>query len=304
MWQFIAVRTFQAVLTILLVTMVVFAITRISGDPAKLLIPPEVPSEEIPRYREAWGLNDPLPVQYLKFVTNATKGDFGTSYRYDVPVSELVWKRVQSTAKLALAAVILTAVVAIPLGVVAAVYRGTVLDTLVRVLALSGQAVPSFWLGLILVLIFAVKFHWLPATGDQNWKSFILPSITLSSFSMAAVTRLTRSSMLDVLDSEYIKLVRAKGMPECNVIFKHALRNAAIPIITILGLQLGGLIGGSVLVESIFNWPGVGQLSVDAVFAADYAVIQTIVLIGALSFVVINLSIDLLYAVVDPRIRY
>jgi len=304
MWHFIAVRALQAVLTILLVTVVVFVITRISGDPAKLLIPPEVPAEEVPKYREAWGLNDPLPMQYLKFVTNAATGDFGNSYRYDVPVADLVWKRLQSTAKLAVAAVVLTAAVAIPLGVAAAVYRGTALDALVRVLALAGQAIPSFWLGLILVLVFAIQLHWLPATGNQNWKSLVLPAITLSSFSMAAVARLTRSSMLDVLDSEYIKLVRAKGMPERTVIFKHALRNAAIPIITVLGLQLGGLIGGSVLVETIFSWPGIGQLSVDAVFAADYAVIQAIVLVGSISFVVINLLIDLMYAVVDPRIRY
>ena len=304
MWHFIAVRALQAVLTILLVTVVVFVITRISGDPAKLLIPPEVPAEEVPKYREAWGLNDPLPMQYLKFVTNAATGDFGNSYRYDVPVADLVWKRLQSTAKLAVAAVVLTAAVAIPLGVAAAVYRGTALDALVRVLALAGQAIPSFWLGLILVLVFAIQLNWLPATGDQNWKSLVLPAITLSSFSMAAVARLTRSSMLDVLDSEYIKLVRAKGMPERTVIFKHALRNAAIPIITVLGLQLGGLIGGSGLVETIFSWPGIGQLSVDAVFAADYAVIQAIVLVGSISFVVINLLIDLMYAVVDPRIRY
>lgn len=304
MWQFIAVRVLQAALTVLLVTVVVFVITRISGDPAKLLIPPEVPAEEVPRYREAWGLNEPLPMQYLKFVTNAATGDFGNSYRYDVPVADLVFRRLQSTAKLAVAAVVLTAAVAIPLGVAAAVYRGTALDALVRVLALAGQAIPSFWLGLILVLVFAIELNWLPATGDQNWKSLILPAITLSSFSMAAVARLTRSSMLDVLDSEYIKLVRAKGMPERTVIFKHALRNAAIPIITILGLQLGGLIGGSVLVETIFSWPGVGQLSVDAVFAADYAVIQAIVLLGSISFVAINLLIDVMYAVVDPRIRY
>ena len=303
MWHLVAVRLGQAVITLWIVTMIVFAVTRASGDPAKLLIPAEVPAAQIPQYRAAWGLDDPLYVQYGKFVSRAVRGDFGQSFRYDLPVSQLVVKRLGETMKLALAAELITILVAIPLGVAAAMYRGTMADMVAKLIALIGQAVPSFWLGLMLVLIFAVKLRWFPAAGDQGFKSIILPAVTLSSFAMAVVTRLTRSSMLDVLDTEYIKLVRAKGMPEHIVIIKHGLRNAAIPLVTVLGLELAGMLGGAVVVETIFNWPGIGQLAVNAIFASDYPIIQAIVVIGALSFVIINLVVDLAYAVIDPRIR-
>ncbi len=304
MGQFLIVRAAQSVVTILLVTVIIFAVTRISGDPAELLIPGEVPTERLDEYRAQWGLDDPIVVQYFRFLGNAATGDLGESFRFDQPVSELLLNRLPATLKLAAAAMAITIVVAIPLGVVAAIYRGTPIDTIAQTLALVGQGVPAFWLGLILVLIFSVNLGWFPAAGDSGLTSLILPAISLSAFAVAVVTRLTRSSMLDVLDSEYIKLARAKGLSEAAVIFKHALRNASIPIITVLGLQLGLLLSGSVVVETIFNWPGIGRLAVDAIFAADYTVVQGVVLFGAIAFVLINLGVDLLYAVLDPRIRY
>jgi peptide/nickel transport system permease protein len=253
--------------------------------------------------REKLGLNKPLTEQYLSFVINAFRGDFGQSFRHGIPASSVVVERLPATALLAFTALALGAMVAIPLGILAAVYRGTFADAGVMLLAVIGQGVPFFWLGLMLILVFGVELRLFPTGGYGGLKHLVLPSVTLAAYLGASTARLARSSMLEVLEQDYMRTARAKGLAPHIVVLKHGLRNAAIPLVTYLGLQMGLLLGGAVVVEEIFAWPGVGRLLLQAISFRDYPVVQAATFILAMIFVVVNFLVDVVYAVLDPRVR-
>jgi peptide/nickel transport system permease protein len=232
------------------------------------------------------------------------RGDFGQSFQYRAPALRVVLERLPATVHLTLAAMLITIAAGVPLGIFTAVRRGTRYDVAGTIVAVLGQSLPNFWLGIMLILLFGVALRWLPTSGFASWTSLVLPAVTLAAFPTALVARLTRSSMLEILNRDYIRTGRAKGLAERSVVFRHALRNAAIPVLTVIGLQIGALLGGAVITESIFAWPGMGKLIVDAIFFRDFPVVQTVLILSATVFVVINLAVDLLYTVIDPRIRY
>ena len=304
MARFLLVRIAQSLVTILLVLIVVFAISRVAGDPVTLLVSFDFSQEQIEEVRDELGLNDPLVAQFARFLGNAVQGDFGDSFRTDRPAMEEVLDRAPATAQLAVLSLAISLVISIPLGVLAAIKRGTLADGVARFFALIGQATPSFWLGLMLIFFFAVRLGWFPTGGQGGLDHLILPAVTLGTAAAASITRLTRSSMLDVWNRDYMTLARAKGVPERTVILKHGFRNAMIPVLTILGLRIGTLLAGSVVVETIFAWPGVGRLIIQAIQVSDYPVVQAAVLLIATTVVVANLLTDLAYMVIDPRIRY
>jgi peptide/nickel transport system permease protein len=304
-------RVLQGIATIFVVSLVIFLMTRISGDPTDLMMSPYATTQEREVFRRTYGLDRPLGSQYVTFVGNAMRGDLGKSLRWGDPVVRLVWERFPNTLELALAALGIALVVGLPVGAFSALRPNSVFDNVGKIVALAGQSIPNFWLGIMLILLLAVDLRLLPTSGrgdglfsPNGWKYLIMPALTLSSFSMAAITRLTRSAMLDVLDSEYIKMVRLKGASTTVLIWKHALKNALISILTVASLQLVILLSGSVVIESVFGWPGMGALAVQAVFGRDYAVVQFVALLSAVMFVTVNLLVDILYAVLDPRIRY
>jgi len=274
-----------------------------TGDPAVMLLPGDPTMAEINLMREKLGLNKPLTEQYLSFVANAFRGDFGQSFRHGIPASSVVVERLPATALLAFTALALGATVAIPLGILAAVYRGTLADAGVMLLAVIGQGVPFFWLGLMLILVFGVELRLFPTGGYGGLEHLVLPSMTLAAYLGASTARIARSSMLEVLEQDYMRTARAKGLAPHIVVLKHGLRNAAIPLVTYLGLQMGLLLGGTVVVEEIFGWPGVGRLLLQAISFRDYPVVQAATFILAMIFVVVNFLVDVLYAVLDPRVR-
>jgi peptide/nickel transport system permease protein len=298
-------RLWQSALTLVGVSLLVFVILRvIPGDPAKMLLPEGAPQSAVEELNRELGLREPLWIQYGIFVRSVVRGDFGQSFQYRAPALRVVVERVPATIKLAVTAMLLTVVLGVSIGVLAAVRRGTGYDYAGTVLAVLGQSLPNFWLGIMLILLFGVTLRWLPTSGFQGWRYLVLPSITLAAFPTALVARLTRSSLLEILGQEYIRTGRAKGLAEPAVILRHALRNATIPLLTVIGLQIGTLLGGAVITESIFAWPGMGKLVVDAIFFRDFPVVQTVLILSATIFVAINLVIDVLYTVLDPRIRY
>jgi peptide/nickel transport system permease protein len=298
-------RLWQSALTLVGVSLLVFVILRvIPGDPAKMLLPEGAPQSAIEELNRELGLREPIWIQYGLFVRSVVRGDFGQSFQYRAPALRVVVERVPATIQLALTAMVLTVLVGVSIGVLAAVRRGTGYDYAGTVLAVLGQSLPNFWLGIMLVLLFGVTLRWLPTSGFQGWQYLVLPSITLAAFPTALVARLTRSSLLEILSQEYIRTGRAKGLGERAVILRHALRNATIPLLTVIGLQIGTLLGGAVITESIFAWPGMGKLVVDAIFFRDFPVVQTVLILSATLFVAINLLVDVLYTVLDPRIRY
>jgi peptide/nickel transport system permease protein len=296
-------RLAQAVLVLLGVSFVVFFILYLTGDPVLLLLPPDATAEDIRKFREAMGFNDPFIVQYGRFLGGALRGDFGQSVRHGEPAFPLVLERLPATFQLSGAALLLALLLAIPAGVVSAVRRNTAVDYVATVVALLGQSMPTFWLGIMLILIFSVQFNLLPSSGRGGIEHLVLPAVTLGLFTTARITRLTRSGMLEVLNQDYIRTARAKGVSGQPVVWKHAFKNAAIPIVTIVGIELGTLLGGSVITETIFAWPGVGRLSVQAIYNRDYPVVQAAVFLLASTFVLVNLVVDLLYTYLDPRIR-
>ena len=300
---YLARRLAQSLLVVLGVSFVVFFILHLTGDPALLLLPQDATAEDIQKFREAMGFNDPFLVQYWRFLKGAAQGNFGDSVRHGEPAMALVVERLPATFQLAGAAMLIALVIAIPAGIISAVRRNTLVDYFSTVVALLGQSMPTFWLGIMLILIFSVQFNLLPSSGRGDLQHLVLPSITLGLFTTARMTRLTRSGMLEVLGQDYIRTARAKGVNEPPVVWKHALRNAAIPILTIAGIELGALLGGSVITETIFAWPGVGRLSVQAIYNRDYPVVQASVFLLATTFVVVNLLVDLVYTYLDPRIR-
>ena len=296
-------RLYQAIFVLLGVMTIVFFLLHLSGDPTQLLLPLDATAAERAAFRTQMGFNDPLALQYFHYFANVVQGNLGYSYRHGEPVLGLVLERIPATVQLTLASLLLAILVAIPLGVMAAVKRGTAVDSVAMTFALLGQATPVYWLGLLLILLFSVNLGWLPSGGRGGLQTLILPACTLALFSMARIARITRSGMLDVLSQDYIRTARAKGIAERIVVFQYALRNAAIPLITVIGLEFGVLLGGAVITETIFSWPGVGRFAIDSIFARDYPVVQAIVLVLSAIFVLINLSVDMLYTYLDPRIR-
>ena len=305
MRRFLAIRFLQTLVALLAITVIVFGLTHLTGSPVDALLPDDASAEQIETLIRHWGLDRPLHEQYLAFLGNAVQGDFGASLKWrGYSAMEVVLQRLPATLKLGGLSVLLSIVVAIPLGVIAARYRGTLVDKSANVVALLGQSVPQFWLGIMLIWIFAVGLGWLPTSGQGGLAHMILPAIAMASFQVAALTRLTRSAMLDALRSEYIKLARLKGVSEFKIIWKHALRNAAIAPLTYFGLLAGSLLTGSVVIEAVFSWPGTGLLSIEAIRGRDYPVVQAVVIVFAVVFLLINYVVDALYALVDPRIRH
>jgi peptide/nickel transport system permease protein len=298
-------RLGQSALTLAGVSVLVFVILRVvPGDPAKMLLPEGAPQSAVDELSRHLGLRKPLWIQYGIFLRSVVRGDFGQSFQYRAPAFRIVVERLPATIQLTLAAMTLTVLAGVPIGILAAVRRGTGYDYAGTVLAVLGQSLPNFWLGIMLILLFGVTLRWLPTSGFQGWSYLVLPSVTLAAFPTALVARLTRSSMLEILERDYIRTGRAKGLGERAVVLRHALKNATIPVLTVIGLQIGTLLGGAVITESVFAWPGMGKLTVDAIFFRDFPVVQTILILSATIFVVINLIVDLLYTVLDPRIRY
>ena len=298
-------RVAQSALTLLGVSVLVFVILRVlPGDPARMLLPDGAPESAVAELNRQLGLREPLVVQYGLFLGSVARGDFGQSFQYRAPALRVVLERLPATVHLTLAAMLITIAAGVTLGIFTAVRRGTRYDVAGTIVAVLGQSLPNFWLGIMLILLFGVALRWLPTSGFAGWTSLVLPAITLAAFPTALVARLTRSSMLEILNRDYIRTGRAKGLAERRVVFRHALRNAAIPVLTVIGLQIGALLGGAVITESIFAWPGMGKLIVDAIFFRDFPVVQTVLILSATVFVVINLAVDLLYTVIDPRIRY
>ncbi len=285
------------------VVTLVFAALRLSGDPAATMLPGDASVDELGALRRQLGLDRPLWLQYIQFLGGALSGDFGTSFRHQQPALPLVLERLPATLELAGAALLLAVALALPLGILAAVYRGRVVDVAAMAFAVVGQATPYFWMGIMLILIVSVELGWLPTSGRGGLERLILPAITLGTHFAASLARLTRTSMLEVLGQQFVTTARAKGLSEWSVVLAHTLKNAAVPVITLIGLQFGTLLGGAVVTETIFAWPGVGRLAVQSVFVRDYPVVQAGVFVLALTFVAINLLVDLLYGVLDPRIR-
>ena len=289
---------------LLTVSILVFLLIYLSGDPVRLLAPLDAKPEDVERIRVLYGLDKPLIVQYWNFVINALQGDMGDSFRYDQPALDMVMDKLPATIRLALFSLTLTIVIGIPLGLWAGSRPNGVVDWMVSILTFIGISIPSFWLGIMFILLFADKLRWLPSSGDATWRHMLMPGITLSIYSIGLVSRLVRSTLIDVMQRDYIRTARAKGLREQIVLYRHALRNTMIPTVTVLGLQLGALLGGSVVVESVFAWPGVGWLMLQGIQNRDLPLVRAVVLVIGLGFVLINLVVDILYSRLDPRIRY
>jgi ABC-type dipeptide/oligopeptide/nickel transport system permease component len=301
--EFVARRLLHTALVAVGVVTLVFVALRLSGDPAASMLPGDASVDELRDLRHALGLDRSVPAQYVAFLRDAVRGDFGESIRHQQPAFGLVLERLPATLELAFAALVLAVVVALPLGIVAALYRGRVVDVVAMGFAVVGQATPYFWMGIMLILVVSVELAWLPTSGRGDWRHLILPAVTLGTHFAAAIARLTRTAMLEVLGQQFVTTARAKGLGERRVVLAHALKNAAVPVVTLVGLQFGTLLGGAVVTETIFAWPGVGRLAVQSIFVRDYPVVQAGVLVLALVFVAINLLVDLLYGALDPRIR-
>lgn len=305
MQRFIFLRVIQSIVAVLVISAIVFALARVTGDPVAILLPEDASPKVVEQVRSKWGLDQPIYVQYARYIGNFVRGDFGQAWAYGgVPITELIARRLPNTIMLAAFAWVVSASIALPIGVLVAVKKDTPFDWGGKVVALIGQSAPSFAIGLLLMWVFAVLLGWLPTSGNAGFKSIILPGIALGYYNVAAVMRLTRSSMLEVLDTEYVKLARIKGMPERKVIWKHCFRNALIVPFTYMGLIGAVLLTGSVVIETVFVWPGLGDLAIDAIRNRDFPVIQAVVILFAAFYIFINLFVDVLYAYLNPRIRY
>ena len=305
MKRYLLVRVFQSVLALLAISVIAFAMSHLTGSPVDALLPDDAGPEEAERLIKLWGLDRPLYEQYLVFLGNVLQGNLGESIKWQGQgAMGLVIERLPATLQLGGFAILVSTAIAIPIGVQAAVHKDTPFDSLGKLIALLGQAMPNFWLGIVLIWIFAVTLKWLPTSGRGGLSHMILPAIAMGWFQVAALMRLTRSAMLEVLDSEYVKLARIKGVSERRVIWVHALRNAAIVPLTYFGLIAGSIFTGSVVIETVFAWPGTGLLAIDAIRGRDFPVVQAVVLTFAGVFIVVNLLVDTLYAYLDPRIRY
>jgi ABC-type dipeptide/oligopeptide/nickel transport system permease component len=304
MQRYMIRRFVQSLVALLALSLLIFLMSRLTGDPTLLMLPDDATHEDVERLRDALGLNRPLPVQYWVFLSNAVQGNFGRSIRARMPVIDMLKERLLNSVKLAAVAFCAAILLAFPLGVIAAVKKGTVFDTMANMVAVLGQSLPQFWVGIVLIQIFAVRLGWLPVAGAGGVAHYIMPAFTLGWFVVAGMMRLLRSSMLDVMDSEFVKLARIKGLPSRTVIWKHALRNALIPVLTFGAIYLAGLITGAILVETVFAWPGVGQLIYQGIVFRDFPVVQAVVLLTAGIVIMVNLLVDITYAYIDPRIRF
>ena len=304
MGRYVVRRSLQAVFVILAVLVVTFILLRAIGDPARLLVSPEGSRENLAQIRHALGLDVPLHVQFVRFIAEVVKGDFGNSFTFGRPALGLVLERMPATLLLTLVALGLAVPTGMFLGTVSAVRPNSVYDNLATTLAVLGRAVPNFWLSIMLIVVFGAYLKWLPPSGFGTWRHIVLPAVALSAGLAAMVARLTRSSLLEVMGHDFVRTAKAKGLTETRVLNRHVMRNALIPIATVVGLQAGHLLGGAIITETIFAWPGVGRLLTQSIYAYDYPVVQTSVFIISVTFVFLNLAIDLLYALIDPRIRY
>lgn len=303
MLVFLARRVVQALITLLIMSVVVFVLARVTGDPIHLLVDASAGPEEVARVRALYGLDQPLPIQYLSYMSQVLQGNLGRSIRAGRPVSSLIAEQLPNTLTLAVASLALTMVLAIPLGVVAAVKRGTWIDTVCQLLAVIGQSVPGFWLAIMLVVVFAVNLRWLPAAGTGGVEHYVLPTFTLAVWGIASVMRILRSAMLEVLVSDYIRVARAKGLATRVILYRHALRNSLIPVVSLLGILFATLLSGTVVVENVFAWPGIGTLAYNAILWRDFPLMQGLLLGMIFSVIVINMVVDVLYTCIDPRLR-
>ncbi|HEU0020189.1 MAG TPA: ABC transporter permease [Dehalococcoidia bacterium] len=304
MQRFILVRLVQGVFTLLALSVVIFMAVHLSGDPALLLLPPEATTPDYEQLRKNLGLDRPLIVQYGSFLADAVRGDFGTSITTRRPARDVLLERIPATLQLAAAGMALAVAVGVPLGILSAVKRDSIYDRIAKLFAIVGIGAPQFWVAIMLILLFGAILHWLPTFGREGPQHFILPAFVLSWSIMAGMMRLGRSSMLEILDSEYIKFARVKGLEERVVLWKHALRNALIPLLTFSGISLAGLLNGAIVIEVVFAWPGVGRLMLEGVLQRNFPVVVATVLVSGFFYMLTSLIVDILYAYVDPRIRY
>ena len=303
MRRYVARQLVQFVVVIVGISMLAFAILHVIGDPVLLLLPQNAGKAEYERYHKLLGLDKPLYVQYAKFASRALQGDFGKSWYTDTPAFRLVLQRMPPTIYLTLAGLVMALLIALPLGILAALKRHSFVDNLCTMIAVAGQAMPIFWLGIMLIIIFAVRLKALPASGYGTWQHFLMPAFTLGAFLAPLTMRLVRSGVIEIMNMEYIKTARAKGLSERMVVIKHAFRNACIPVITVLGLQFGQLLGGAIVTETVFAWPGVATLAVESIRNQDFPVVQCAVVLLALFIVSINFLVDMVVGLIDPRIR-
>ncbi len=297
-------RIIQAIISIIIVTLLVFIFINISGDPVRLLLPPHATEEQIERMQIKMGLDKPILERYYIFLKDAVQGDFGTSFRQRRPALPVVLERIPATFTLSITALILSIIISFPLGILAAIKRGGIHDSFALIVSILGQSVPVFWMAMLLIMLFSIKLRWLPSGGIGDWKNLVLPAITLGWYINGVMTRMVRASMLEVLNEDYIRTARSKGLNERSVILKHAFKNALIPILTIFGVQAGTILVGTVVLEMVFSWPGMGRAAITAVQGRDYPVVLASVFIFTIIFIGINLIVDLAYSWIDPRIKY
>jgi len=300
---FLGTRLARAFVALWLVSTVVFVVMRLSGDPVPLLLPPDAPRSEIFRVRAELGLDRPILVQYGVFLAHVARGDFGRSIHFREPAMKVVAGYLPASLELALTAFVVAALIAVPVGLVLAINGNTLIDHAIMAVALVGQSAPTFFLGILFILVLSLQAGLFPTSGRGDWRHLVLPALTLGAFAMASIARLTRSAVLEVLRADFVRTARAKGVSEMLVVVKHTLRNAALPIITITGLQLGQLLAGAVVTETVFAWPGIGRLAIHSIYNRDYPVVQCTVFLSALVFIAVNFVIDVLYGVLDPRLR-
>lgn len=304
MQRYIMSRLVQMVITIFVVSLIAFFLVRLKGDPVSVMAPPTFSTEQRQQLREAWGFDKPLWEQYVVFISKALTGDFGQSIQHRQPAMQLVLERLKWTYLLAGVSALIGIGIAIPLGMISAIKHNSIIDLISTTLATIGTAMPNFWLGIMLILVFSVTLRWLPAYGAQEPAALIMPALALGTGMAARLSRLTRSSMLEVLSQDYIRTAYSKGLRQRVVVVRHALRNALIPVLTAFGLQLGWLLGGSVVIESVFAWPGLGRLMINSIHIRDITIVQAGLFWFAMSFILINLAVDILYTFLDPRVRY
>ena len=303
MIAYLVQRLAWALVLLVVTTLAVFVVVHLSGDPTALYVGPEGTRADYEMVRAALGFDRPLPDQYGRFLARAVRADFGRSLRHQQPTLPLVLERFPATLRLALAAMLLAMLLAVPLGILSALRRNSLLDSCAMTFALSGQCMPTFWLGILLILVFGVNLGWVPVYGGEGLRALALPAVTLGVWAMARTARITRSSMLEVLPQDFLRTARAKGISEWGVNLRHGLRNGAIPIVTALGLELGNLLGGAVITEAVFAYPGIGRLAVEAVVNKDIPLLQAVVFTIATALILLNVAVDLLYMVLDPRVR-
>ena len=303
MGQFVLRRALYAVVTLFILSLTIFSVVRLTGDPVTLMAEPGAQEADLALVRKEWGLDQPIPIQYAAFVKNILTGELGVSFNYEMPVSTLYFQRLPNSLELALAATLISFVIGIPAGIICAVRVNTGWDHLGKIIALLGLSVPGFWLGLVMILVFSVWLGWLPTSGQGGWRNLIMPAVALGWYFAASLLRLTRSSMLEVLRSEYIKLARLKGLPAFAVVAIHAFKNALIPVLTLAGVNLVVMLNAAVIIEVIFAWPGIGRLLYEGIFQRDFPLVQGVVMEAGVMIVGINLLVDILYAYIDPRIR-